>query len=137
MIPPSTIPVATAQLIGTFVETFSYGVYLTNFPRCMAIFWHRYKDRKGGISGSAAVYFMVTMILLLLVITVHVVANLTRVFQAFTANISVGSAAEIYFKYGDTPLGMVKVASNVTVTLIGDLVMVHPPYHTSRCCSKI
>ncbi|KAF9254005.1 hypothetical protein L218DRAFT_1010259 [Marasmius fiardii PR-910] len=134
MPPPSTIPVATAQLVGTFVETFSYGIYLTIFPRCMAIFWHRYKDRKGGIGSSTAVYFMVTMILLLLVITVHVVTNLTRVFQAFTANISIGNAAEIYFKNGNTSLNMLKVASNVTVTLIGDLVMVRLPYYISRSC---
>ncbi|KAG7091735.1 hypothetical protein E1B28_008136 [Marasmius oreades] len=125
MPPPSTIPVATSQLIGTFVETFSYGIYLTIFPRCMAIFWRRYKGQKGQIGSSVAIYFMFTMILLWSVITVHVVANLTRAFQAFTANISVGSAAEAYFKNGDTSLNMCKVASNVTVTLIGDLVMLY------------
>ncbi|KAG7090234.1 hypothetical protein E1B28_011834 [Marasmius oreades] len=121
----STVPVATAQLIGTFVETFSYGIYIAIFPRCMAIFWNRYKGRQGQIGSSVAIYFILTMVLLLLVITLHVVTNLTRAFQAFTANITVGGAAEVYFKNGNTSLNMCKVASNVTVTLIGDLVMLY------------
>ncbi|KAF9259848.1 hypothetical protein L218DRAFT_1003366 [Marasmius fiardii PR-910] len=130
MAPASTIPVATAQLIGTFVETFSYGIYVSIFPRCMAIFWQRYRERKGKIGSTATIYFLVTMILLLLVITLpspqqHIVTNLTRAFQAFTAHLSVGSAAEVYFQNGNTSLNMCKVASNVTATLLGDLVMLY------------
>ncbi|KAF9253966.1 hypothetical protein L218DRAFT_1010325 [Marasmius fiardii PR-910] len=139
MSPPSTIPVATTQIIGSFIETFSYGIYIAIFPRCMAIFCRRYKDGKEHIGRAAAVYFILTMILLLLVITLvpaslysshglsdrpnvqqHVVTNLTRVFQAFTVIITIGSAAEVYFNNGNTALGVCKVASNVTATLIGD-----------------
>ncbi|ESK90476.1 hypothetical protein Moror_13645 [Moniliophthora roreri MCA 2997] len=114
-----TIPVPTTELVGTFLETLFYGIYLVVFPQCISILVRR------PVSMTSKVYFIGTMLVSMLLITMHIVVDLTRAFQAFTNNIDIGGSAEEYFAHVNTPLNVCKNASYVSVTLIGDILLLY------------
>ncbi|CAL1707483.1 unnamed protein product [Somion occarium] len=113
-----TLPVATAELIGTFLEAIFYGIYLVIFPRCLQVL------RKKRVNTWLMVYFLATMFASFVLITMHICVDLTRAMMAFTANMDVASAPETFYANVDTRLNMLKNSTYVTTTLIADMVIV-------------
>lgn len=54
----------------------------------------------------------------------HIVVDLTRAFTAFTANLSVGGAAEAYYANVNTHLNITKNAAYCSATLLADALLV-------------
>ncbi|KAI0081285.1 hypothetical protein K474DRAFT_1672033 [Panus rudis PR-1116 ss-1] len=111
------LPVPTAELIGTFLEAIFYGIYLAILPQCIQIL------RKKRTNDWLTAYFLVTMILSFILITMHLCVDLTRAMAAFTNAMSEEDAPEKYFANVDTALNIMKTASYVTVTMIADAVI--------------
>ncbi|KIK55460.1 hypothetical protein GYMLUDRAFT_99564 [Collybiopsis luxurians FD-317 M1] len=115
--------VATGELIGTILEAFGYGIYLVVFPQCIAVIKRKYRK----MSSFTVAYFLITMSTTLLLITLHLIIDLVRLFQAYTATDAAG-AAEKYFAIVDTSFNITKVASYVAVTLLADAVVIFRTY---------
>ncbi|CAL1713327.1 unnamed protein product [Somion occarium] len=65
------VTVATAQLIGAFLYTLGYGVYLVVFPRCLALL------RRMEVKGYVLVYLLFTLVGSFITITMHLIADNT------------------------------------------------------------
>ncbi|KAF9003196.1 hypothetical protein BDZ89DRAFT_967573 [Hymenopellis radicata] len=118
------VPVATSELVGAFLEAIGYGIYLVVSPQCVTALRRKYAS----ISTITLVYFSTTMFVTFLLITMHIAVDLTRTFQAFTANLDVGGSSELYFATVDTSLNMAKTASYVSVTLLADILVIYRTY---------
>ncbi|KAF8868775.1 hypothetical protein CPB85DRAFT_1262829 [Mucidula mucida] len=95
------IPVATSELVGAFLEALGYGRHI---PRRQPAVCQALRRKYASISTITLVYFSTTMFLTFLLITMHIVVDLTRTFRAFTSNLDVGGASELYFATVDTSL---------------------------------
>jgi len=113
------IPVAVAELIGTFLETLGYGTYIVIFPRCLGIL------RKRQIGRGLMSYLLITMVITFILITMHLIVDLTRAFTAFTGNMDYPGSPEKYYANVDTALVMTKNASYITATLLSDALLVY------------
>ncbi|KIM90158.1 hypothetical protein PILCRDRAFT_811884, partial [Piloderma croceum F 1598] len=114
-----TIPVSVAELIGTFLETFGYGVYVVIFPKCLDIL--RGKDVKRGLMS----YLLATMWISFVLITVHLIVDLIRAFTAFTGSMDLPGSPEKYYAKGNTVLTITKMATYVSETLLSDTLLVN------------
>ncbi|KAH9484908.1 hypothetical protein JR316_0001810 [Psilocybe cubensis] len=116
---PGKIPVPTTELLGTFLEALGYGVYLVVFPQCLRIMLRR------NLSSVITAVFVASIVINFLLITLHIVVDLTRAFTAFTANLSVGGAAEAYYANVNTHLNITKNAAYCSATLLADALLVY------------
>lgn len=55
----------------------------------------------------------------------HIVVDLTRAFEAFTANMSIGGSAEAYYANVNTHLNITKNAAYCSATLLADALLVN------------
>jgi len=92
------IPVAVTELVGTFMETLAYGVYIVVFPRCINIL------RKRNIGRGLMSYLTATM---------------------FLTNMDRPGSPTRYFANVDTHLNITKNASYVSTTLLSDALLVY------------
>ncbi|CAL1707467.1 unnamed protein product [Somion occarium] len=112
------LPVATAELIGTFLEAIFYGIYLVVFPQCIEVLL---KKRKNG--GWLVKCFLGVMVLSFILITMHLCVDLTRAFTAFAGNMEIPGSPEKFYANVDTKLNLIKNSSYITTTLIADAVL--------------
>jgi len=112
------IPVAVTQLIGTVLETLGYGVYIAILPRCLNIL------RRRNLGRGLMSYLVATTVISFILITMHLIVDLTRAFAAFTGNMDLTGSPEEYYANVNTPLVITKNASYVSVTLAADALLV-------------
>ncbi|KIM90157.1 hypothetical protein PILCRDRAFT_173807 [Piloderma croceum F 1598] len=120
--PNMTISVPLAQLTGTFLETFAYGIYIVIFPRCLDIL------RKRDVKRSLMSYLLATMWIGFVLITVHVVVDVVRAVQAFAGNMDVPGSPEKYYAIVNTALDRTKTSTYVSETLLADTLLVYRTY---------
>ncbi|KIM90159.1 hypothetical protein PILCRDRAFT_811885 [Piloderma croceum F 1598] len=117
-----TIPVAVAELIGTFLETFSYGVYAVIFPKCLGIL------PKRDVNRGLMFYLLATMWISFVLITLHLVVDLVRAFKAFTGSMDLPGSPEEYYANVNTTFTMTKIALYASTTLLSDILLVYRTY---------
>jgi len=113
------ISVAVSQLIGTFLETFFYGVYVVIFPKCLDIL------RKRNVGKGLMSYLLITLVLTFLLITGHLVVDLIRAFEAFSGNMSISGSPDRYYANINTGLNLSKNSLYVIETLLSDALLVY------------
>jgi len=113
------VSVATAELIGTFLEALGYGAYLVVAPRALLVI--RSKRLRRGLM----IYLYATVILLFCLITLHLVVDLARAFTAFTAHTRIPNAPEMFYADVDTSLNLTKNGSVVCTTLVADALLIY------------
>ncbi|KAK2464598.1 hypothetical protein APHAL10511_003387 [Amanita phalloides] len=100
------LKVSTAQLIGTFLEVFGYGIYVTICPQALLVI-HRRR------TGTGLLFFLyATVVLTFILITTHLVVDVIRIFIAFTTRTNIPDAPETFFADVGTNLN---IAKNTTV----------------------
>lgn len=113
------VTVATAQLIGAFLDTIGYGVYLVVFPRCLALL------RRMEVKGYVLVYLLFTLVGSFITITMHLIADVCRAMFAFTTNWDQPSYPDMYYSNLDTTLTLTKNTCYIIVTIIADALIVY------------
>jgi len=113
------ISVATAELIGTFLEVLGYGAYLVIAPRALLVI--RSKRLRRGLM----IYLYATVILIFCLITLHLVVDLIRAFAAFTGHTHISNAPEIFYANVDTRLNLTKTGTVVCTTLVADALLIY------------
>ncbi|KAF8635184.1 hypothetical protein AX15_000516 [Amanita polypyramis BW_CC] len=113
------IEASTGQLIGTFLETLGFGIYLVVGPQAFVILRRR-KLRMG-----LAVYLYSTMIITFILITFHLAIDLTRAFIAFTAHTNIPYSPEIFYNDVNSTLTFVKNSTVVATTLVADILLIY------------
>jgi len=112
------IPVCIAQLIGTFLETLGYGIYIVILPKCLEIL------HKGNLRRGLMYYLLTTTVISFILITMHLIASLIRAFGAFTSNMDIPGFPQKYYA-NHTALSVMKTASYVSVSLVADTLLVY------------
>ncbi|KAJ7756526.1 hypothetical protein B0H14DRAFT_2977575 [Mycena olivaceomarginata] len=107
----ATIPLDKACFLALILETLLYGVFLVLFA---ATWWCIYQRRPITTNRMQ----LVTMSLIWVLSTVHLIIDILRANQAFVA-MDGGSAEEYYLNLAN-PLQAAKTAVYVTLTLVGD-----------------
>jgi len=111
--------VPTTELLGTVLEALGYGVYLVVFPQCLRIMLRR------NLGRGLTAFFVASIMINFMLITLHIVVDLTRAFEAFTANMDIAGAAVTYYANVDTHLNITKNAAYCSATLLADAVLVY------------
>lgn len=108
------LTISKAELIGVFVESLAYGVYLMVFNQCMFVL------RKRRSSSRPSGYLIGTAISLFILITAHLVIDILRNMQAFTADEAKPNYPTIYYSTFNTWQNILKSTLYVAVTLVSD-----------------
>ncbi|KAJ8596858.1 hypothetical protein M405DRAFT_877322 [Rhizopogon salebrosus TDB-379] len=103
---------AKAELIGVFLESLAYGVYLMVFNECMSVLRKRRSRPSDYLVGTALSLFIL--------ITAHLVIDILRNMEAFTSNEAVPNYPSTYYGTWDTWKNIVKSSLYVAVTLVSD-----------------
>jgi hypothetical protein len=106
------LTISKAELIGVFVESLAYGVYLMVFNQCMSVLRKRYSRPSDYLVGTAVSLFIL--------ITAHLVIDILRNMQAFTADEAVPNYPTKYYGTFDTWQNILKSTLYVAVTLVSD-----------------
>ncbi|KAG2109042.1 uncharacterized protein F5147DRAFT_693788 [Suillus discolor] len=101
-----------AELIGVFMESLAYGVYLMVFSQCMSVLRNR--------QSRPSDYLVGTAISLFIFITAHVAVDILRNIQAFTTDEAEPNYPTIYYGTFDTWQNILKTVLYVAVTLVSD-----------------
>ncbi|PFH53310.1 hypothetical protein AMATHDRAFT_171785 [Amanita thiersii Skay4041] len=113
------IPVATAELVGTFLEMLGYGVYLVIYPQAILAL------RRKKLEKSLMIYLYATMVISFCLITLHLVVDLIRAFIAFTSHMSEKDFPEKFYANVNTRLNLMKNSTVVCTTLISDTLLLY------------
>ncbi|KAF8629341.1 hypothetical protein AX15_003502, partial [Amanita polypyramis BW_CC] len=113
------VEASTGQLIGTFLETLGFGIYLVVGPQAFVILRRR-KLRMG-----LAVYLYSTIIITFILITFHLAIDLTRAFIAFTAHTDIPNSPEKFYNNVKSTLTFVKSSTVVATTLVADILLIY------------
>jgi hypothetical protein len=105
-----TIP--KAELIGVFLESLSYGIYVTIFTQCIQVLRRRH--------SRPSDYLVGTTVSLFILITAHLAIDIVRNMDAFTSNMATPNYPATYYNNFDTWKNIVKSALYVAVTIISD-----------------
>lgn len=106
------LTISKAELIGVFVESLAYGVYLMVFNQCMFVLRKRHSRPSDYLVGTAVSLFIL--------ITAHLVIDIIRNIQAFTADEAEPNYPSIYYDTFDTWQNILKSSLYVAVTLVSD-----------------
>ncbi|KAG2040414.1 hypothetical protein BDR03DRAFT_948665 [Suillus americanus] len=107
-----TLTIPKAELIGVFVESLAYGVYLMVFNQCMSVLRKRHSRPSDYLVGTAVSLFIL--------ITAHLVIDILRNMQAFTADEAEPNYPSKYYGTFDTWQNILKSTLYVAVTLVSD-----------------
>ncbi|KAG1886650.1 hypothetical protein F4604DRAFT_1917454 [Suillus subluteus] len=107
-----TLTIPMAELIGVFVESLAYGIYLMVFNQCMSVLRKRHSRPSDYLVGTAVSLFIL--------ITAHLVVDILRNMQAFTADEAEPNYPSIYYGTFDTWQNILKSSLYVAVTLVSD-----------------
>jgi hypothetical protein len=116
-----SIPVATTEFTGTLIEILEYGIYLVVFPQCLAVLKRKYHR----MSSFTVIYFLATMIMSFILITLHLIVDIIRLYQAFTSRMSVEDYPTKFYANVDTGLNLTKNATWCSVTLLADMLLIY------------
>lgn len=105
-----TIP--KAELIGVFLESLAYGVYLMVFNQCMFVLRKRRSRPSDYLVGTAVSLFIF--------ITAHLVIDILRNMEAFTTNEAEPNYPTTYYATFNTWKNILKSALYVAVTIVSD-----------------
>ncbi|KAF8627678.1 hypothetical protein AX15_004306 [Amanita polypyramis BW_CC] len=117
--PAMAISVSTAELIGTFLETLGYGVYLTVGPQAFLALRRKQLDR------GHTIYLYLTMIITFILVTSHFIIDLIRAFVAFTAHTDIPYAPELYYADLSSTLCIAKSSTVAATTLVADILLIY------------
>ncbi|KAF8621299.1 hypothetical protein AX15_007897 [Amanita polypyramis BW_CC] len=113
------IDVPTAQLLGTFLEMLGYGIYLVVTPQAFLVL------RQKQLSRKLMIYLYSTMAVTFILVTMHLLIDLIRVFQAFTTQSGTPNAPETFFANVNTNLNFMKNSTVVATTLVADALLIY------------
>ncbi|KAG1722685.1 uncharacterized protein EDB91DRAFT_201926 [Suillus paluster] len=111
------LTISKAELIGVFLESLAYGVYLMVFNQCMFVL----KKRRSRPSD----YLVGTAVSLFVLITAHLVIDILRNMEAFTSDEADPNYPTQYYQKFDTWQNYVKSALYVAVTLVSDAFLLY------------
>ncbi|KAG1757224.1 hypothetical protein EDB19DRAFT_1900765 [Suillus lakei] len=109
------IPMDTAALLGLFLETFFYGVFLTLYWFTLFILL-----KKTGIQRQ---FLLPAATLLLCIATAHLIIDFVRALEAFIFKVDT-IGANAYYSNFDSPLFVASTALCVTQTILADAIVV-------------
>ncbi|CAL1713325.1 unnamed protein product [Somion occarium] len=113
---------ANAELGGTLWEALMYGAYIAILPQGIRILLRN--DFRGRILN----YFIFTLVISFLAITVHLSANFARVIEAFTSHSDVPNYPDHFYSINNDRLNVLKMSGYVITTLIMDVLIVFRTY---------
>ncbi|THG93724.1 hypothetical protein EW026_g7590 [Hermanssonia centrifuga] len=108
-----------AELLGTFLEILSYGLYLILQIECLRVLWVKHR------SGKPMHYLVGTSVAIFSLVTIHLAIDIVRVMNAFTTQMNVPDAPVLYYGKSNTSLSLTKTAVYVAVTLVSDILIVY------------
>ncbi|KIP08068.1 hypothetical protein PHLGIDRAFT_58295, partial [Phlebiopsis gigantea 11061_1 CR5-6] len=95
------------------------GAYAVVFLECMQILWKRFRQ------GRDMRYLFVTATTIFSLITAHLIIDVVRVLEAFTADMARSNGPVLYYAHINTQLNLAKTATYVAVTLVLDGLIVY------------
>ncbi|KIK95822.1 hypothetical protein PAXRUDRAFT_11213 [Paxillus rubicundulus Ve08.2h10] len=101
-----------AQLIGGFMESLFYGLYVMVFLQCMQVLRRRQSRPSDYLVGTAVSLFVL--------ITAHVVVDIDRNMDAFTSQMGISNYPTTYYNIFDSWKNIVKSSLYVAITIISD-----------------
>jgi len=113
-----TIP--RAELIGVFLESAAYGIYLTIFSQCLLVLRKRARRPNDYLLGTAVTLFIL--------ITLHLIIDILRNVEAFTDDMSTPDYPEMYYGQFNTWQDILKSGLYVGVTLVSDAFILYRSY---------
>ncbi|EIW80040.1 hypothetical protein CONPUDRAFT_138116 [Coniophora puteana RWD-64-598 SS2] len=113
-----TIP--RAELIGVFLESAAYGIYLTIFSQCLLVLRKRARRPNDYLLGTAVTLFIL--------ITLHLIIDILRNVEAFTDDMSTPDYPEMYYGKFNTWQDILKSGLYVGVTLVSDAFILYRSY---------
>ncbi|KAG2130156.1 uncharacterized protein EDB93DRAFT_1234236 [Suillus bovinus] len=106
------LTISTAELIGVFIESLAYGVYLMVFIQCIFVLRKRHSRPSDYLLGTAVSLFIL--------ITAHLFIDILRNMQAFTTDEAVPNYPTRYYDTFNTWQNILKSGLYVAVTLVSD-----------------
>ncbi|KAF8838721.1 hypothetical protein BDN67DRAFT_971120 [Paxillus ammoniavirescens] len=107
-----SLNIPKAELIGVFLESLFYGIYVMVFIQCMQVLRRRQSRPSDYLVGTAVSLFVL--------ITAHLVVDIVRNMDAFTADMGIPNYPITYYETFDTWKNILKSSLYVTVTIISD-----------------
>ncbi|KIJ16541.1 hypothetical protein PAXINDRAFT_10994 [Paxillus involutus ATCC 200175] len=101
-----------AQLIGGFMESLFYGLYVMVFVQCMQVLRRRQSRPSDYLVGTAVSLFVL--------ITAHLVVDLVRNMDAFTSEMGIPNYPTDYYNVFDSWKNILKSSLYIIITIISD-----------------
>ncbi|KAJ3529271.1 hypothetical protein NM688_g7876 [Phlebia brevispora] len=105
---------AKAELIGTYLETLTYGVYLVVFYKCLTVLGAKYVD------GRPTCILLCTALSIFALVTVHLIMDILRAVEAYTTHMDVPYAPIYYYAVVRRDLDLIKSGCYIATTIIAD-----------------